>query len=763
MLKIRWFVIIAVLVAAGSFCVAETSSESSLFSPAVGNEFHRIAKELIYQKEITDAEVEQAMSLLMAAHDLEATESELLPDIIKTASLHSSKDYSSIVHAMFLSYVDRDVDLYYANLAIDYMLTKLNSRGEREELLSTLSRQTGEKNKHLASDIYTRLANLFIEKTDFESAAKLLSQAWDLNKYNLVAFEKLMELVGDQIHESAILAYLRLRITENPMDVDAVKDFADYCRKVEAYDLSLDAYEYAVNLFEYLNSGKGFSEDLYVSWMLACYNSSEPSSCLKINQLLDNLGEFSIASSSIAAQAAEQAVGAEQAKMMFEQIEQKANEYYNSGKIGAEALAWFYIFGKSDNDKAIDFSNKAYSQNPESSIAAGLLAYSLVLNDQAGVAKTLIENYGDLQVVKLAQGTLELNEGEKEKAVATLKEAIEIDPSSMAAYRAKELLKENESEYIAAKDPELIVESYKTNYEGKGIPEFRRPSELVSFRLNARGGKFAYGNDFNIALELTNKSSEPLVISDRSMIRGMIEIEAKVSDGLELDLGDVITKRVLPSDVIKPDSTMIVRLGVESTKLWEILDRHPQASLKLEFTGYIDGVTAGGVSRNGLADIAPATIEIRRTPINLTASFLQNRLDSMTTGQQSQLFRTTSLFTGLLKEQQAFAGKVPSYALKYDDWMPQMLRSAVVFGLQQDKWPVKALVTSQLTGLKMNYEITRVLSSNLNDENWPLRLITLYVLTKADTDDFSKVLDYYARNDANWLVKELAGSLLKEQ
>ena len=89
-------------------------------------------------------------------------------------------------------------------------------------------------------------------------------------------------------------------------------------------------------------------------------------------------------------------------------------------------------------------------------------------------------------------------------------------------------------------------------------------------------------------------------------------------------------------------------------------------------------------------------------------------------------------------EQHAMANREPLYKFMYADWMPALLKSALVHSLAYDDWVVKVhIMADMLSGvshpqatLPLDYELINTLSENLNDTNWPVRLMAVYLLAK---------------------------------
>jgi HEAT repeat protein len=150
---------------------------------------------------------------------------------------------------------------------------------------------------------------------------------------------------------------------------------------------------------------------------------------------------------------------------------------------------------------------------------------------------------------------------------------------------------------------------------------------------------------------------------------------------------------------------------------------------------------------------------IKRQGINLTAKYLKNRFSSLTKGRQGQKLKAAQLFTGLLAEQNAMANREPLYKFMYADWMPAMLKSALLHNLTDDDWVVKAHAMASMLSLPLDYELIEVLAENLNDTHWPVRMMVIYLLTKNQDSNFAKVLDWTVKYDSNKFVRDMAIAL----
>ncbi len=760
---------VLVLVVLGPLCAAlaqQSLAIEELFSPSNARMFHKLAYELYILSEPDSKEARLAVILLDVAINLDNRAGYIFPDILNLCSQFVERDYSIAVDWAFKSYVDDRADLEVTKRAVRYLLEKLNTRKEREEKLISLLRDMEEKSPVLASELMTQLGLLSVEKGDAGSAIRHLTKAYNLNMYNKLAFAKLAELAqltGRRMPPMTYARDLRLAMGANPLNIKAIFAFAQFMEKQGLYGIGASAYEYSAQLFNYLYPKQSLPASIYLPWALASYNTQRGQGrCLDLARRLRQGGQFDIVLEAIAGSAARKIGDNAQSRQILEAAGQKAERMLGdgaaAGDITAEKLAWFYCFGWPDTQKALAWANRAYSANPDSVTTKSVLAYALIMNKQTELAAELI---GDLhqrdQIAALTQAMVQLAGEDKESAIKILKIAVAMDPGSLAGEKANTLLAENGSEYVTGANPEMLMAALRNRFGKRIVPRFRTVDKIISARLSLGGSEFLYGAEFGAKLVVKNESSDAVVISQDGIFKGGIRVDADVRGDIKAHIPNLITKKVRPSAAIEPEYYAAIPLDLMTGSLRTLLLTHPQASVQIEFTVYLDPIAdADDKIRSAIRGIEPVRTVVKRPGVVITRKYLMQRLDVLAKGQVGQKLRAAELFVGLLMEQYAMAKSGMSYRLVHVE--QTLLIDAVRKSLADKDWMVKLQTMAAMLPFPVapDYDLTRAVSDNLGDSHWPVRIMALYLLSSLQGDAFKPVLDWTAKYDPTSQVRSVA-------
>jgi tetratricopeptide (TPR) repeat protein len=759
----------AVVLFGASFAYAQQAAQSErLFSPLTADTFHNMARRLYTSNPGDEKSAQTAMVFLNAAMELNPRGEDPFEDVLILGSQSDSDENFDLVLKSLRKYVTETSDFEVLRKAVRYMISTADSRQEREQLLMRLFLIVRRDNALLASELASELAQLAAEKGDDETAKNYYAEAYGYNKYNALAFERYNELLRKDNQGLAAYAYardLRLAMDINPLDIDRVFVFADYCERIGAYDVSAEAYEYAANLFEYLSPGEELPAAIYLPWLMTNYNTPEPASkCLSIANRLRRSGRFDIRVEALAALAARKSGDVELSKEMLSAAGQKAEDMLRSRTtargVTEVELGWFYAFAQPTADQALAWANRAFTADPDMPGAKSVFGYALAMNEQFELAESYaVEAQGD-QIATLTLAMVQLSKNQKDTAIENLKSAVAMDPLSLAAEKARGLLVANGSEYISPTGGDAAKDELKKEFGERIVPLFRPAKDILSAKLNLGGSEFSYGSDINAQLVVTNNSAGTIVVSDEGIFTGNIRVDAEVTGDISRKFPMLISKKVTPSQPVEPGDYLSIGLDLKTGPLGRLLAAFPQATVEIQFTAYLDPtVDADGSLRNSLGDIEPITNTVKRRRVELTRQYLTQRLDALAGGQEGQKIRACRLFLGLLIEQDFMSESRPLY--RYTRVERPILIDAVKRSLADDNWKVRLHAIEALTQFagKLDSEVTNALAVTINDTHWPVRMAAMYLLSKSQTEGFGRVLEWSAKSDSEPIVRSMAGVL----
>lgn len=748
-------------------------ASSDLYSPSSASELSQMAMDIYHSDPLNPDALEEAMTLLEAALSLNANSQEAWENLLRVggAAKVSPNDYSQEMRTALRKYVDARSNLAVAQEAVAYLIDSLNSRPEREELLSRLIYYFQEKNPPLVSRMLTYLSLLTVERGDFTTAQNLLLRAIQADPYNRQAFTNYMDLAArgtEGVNPAAVAIQYRRALTANPYDLSAAVIYADYLRRYGVYDLAAEAYEYCAELFKYLDSSAVLPEQIFRPWILVCLQSeAQVSECERIARLVRNSGRFDLTVEGAAGMAALKRGQTDQAQHIWQHAAARAEERLKSGAadttVTPERLAWFYSFVWTQPEKALAWAHEAYTLRPENAETVALFAYALVLNEQDDVAEEYLAKLDTEHPVAQAARARMLRRGGKEgQATELLKQVAGQGPDTFIGLRAIELLGEMDSDYFPEVPAETVSSQLMSTFGDRVIPEVKDPGERLEMKINLSGRQILYGGEMNGRVVIENTGGQDLVIRDHSMFTGWIRVDAQVRGDLNVSIPKLIEMRLVPGQPIGPGQYASMEVNLLTGKLRELLLTFPQADVEVEFTMWLDPITMpDGSTQNRLKGLSPVRQVVSRNRTAVDSEFLIQRLDLLKSGSEGQKARAAMLFAGLLAEQAAAEARgVPYTYMKVE---PKVLADALKKLLKDSDWKVQFQTLAALAEVRVPIDsnLVQTVSGLLNSEQWPVRLGAMIVLSRFESQNFQAVLKWQAQNDATQINQRMARALME--
>jgi len=780
--KRSMFIIFALSVFINISPAKTQAQQLPLQSKTVASTFHDLASDLLNTPGISDSQIDQAMIFLFSASKLDPKSKYIYETILNAAPRLSAGKYDAEILQAFDRYVSSSSDLEVTRKAVLYLLSGLNSRQQRQKVLTKLLNTVGDRNPALNSQLSTQLGLLAAETADFSTARKYLYRAFRDDRYNYRAFSGLDQLLEDSRHAMPPAHKARHLLTQmiaKPFDLNSALGFARYAELISIAEPASRAYQYSAQLYSYNNPGYALPPSIYLPWVITCYNApSRRADCLKILDEVRKTSAFDIVLEAIAGRAAlkspDKKIAARGARIL-DQAAMIAEEKLNasdgsSSDVTYLQLAWFYAVAYPDPDKALLWANKARLAGPDSSHAKALFSYAvLVNNNSVGISEDKIDLAGKFltedpdfplyktdQIAAIAMSSLHLSDNQKADAGETLNLGIDMSPLSLAAEKAKQMLKDNS---LADKSVELaqrVSDSLEIEFGKDLVPVFVRPEDFISTKLILSDIEADFITPLEARLIIANKRTHPLVIFDRGLFKGNIRVDAKISGDLKAYIPELISKTVMPSAAIKGGHHASIPLKLMTGSLKGLLTTHPQASVEIEFTVYLDPVLSrSGALISSVKDAGKLKATVRRRRVKLSNRYLMDALADLSKGKPSSKVRASKLFAGLYFEQYSKTSPCP---YRYETIERSLLTGAISSVVDDADFNVSVPAIASVLNLRppVDYRLTKAVSKRLEDPYWPVRMAALYFLSNFQGENFKPVLDWKAARENNPDVRRLA-------
>ena len=188
--------LLVMAIAMGQAAAGQGARSDSLYSPAAAALMSKVGMDAYADDPYEERTVEVTMTFLESSLSLDEQIGTSWENLLKVSAsgMAHARDYSIQIRDALRHYVDQRSNLAVIDQAMAYLLGRLNTRAEREEMLAKLLNIYQDRNLALVSELLTQMALLELERADFQGAYQHLAAAYRANPYNALAFSKLVEL-----------------------------------------------------------------------------------------------------------------------------------------------------------------------------------------------------------------------------------------------------------------------------------------------------------------------------------------------------------------------------------------------------------------------------------------------------------------------------------------------------------------------------------------------------------------------------------------
>ncbi len=754
--------------------ISEDLSEK-ITSQKVAALFLNMAQGLSYDPNMSERQADLAVLWLEGAQELKESDLPILPVLLDVVTRFPPRDHTDLMLQALRETPLVAKNVGFIKAALSYILAGLHSSVEQQRFLESMVDELGGKIDEIDSELALLLGLVAQQAGRNPDAQTFFLKAYRLDATNGIAFSKLSEMIPDKISAGMFLSHLRTGIQVAPLNLDNALAFAQYAERLELYSVAAGAYAYCADLFKYLYPDQLLPPHIYLPWAMSVYNDGQKlAQIMEIAQRVRQGDRFDIFMEAIVGKAADKAGRREEGTQIFnhtvevsqrllQENEDQPSDSNSVHQIGPKQLAWFYNFALKDRAKALDWSNRAYADDPNSTVSKSLLAYSLVMLDQLEYASALLDKAGDSQIALMARAQLALKKDQHDAGIKALQKAITKDPGSLVAEEAKRLLAANSIQYHPPYSPSDLLQELAKTFGPKVLPEFRSPDKAFTLSAGTQSPALAYTQDLEISLSLSNHLESSLRIGKGGLVEGWVRIDAQVTGDAEQTFPKLVQKHLFIDQWLPTSSLVTIPLDLSQSALGQWLSQRPQADVEVHLTITLDPVEDKDSVRCRLSGLKPITLSVQRPKVNINPQWLQNQYNDIAAGTPERKIEIAKWFSGLLKEIQIvqMLGQAP-YPLKAADWLAPNLET----GLAGEKnllldpgrtaWPVRVCSMACLQGLSLDAQLSGALSKNLRHPYWPVRFMAIYILSRSYGKGFNQVLQWTATYDKHARVRTLA-------
>jgi len=665
---------------------------------------------------------------------------------------------------------------------ISLQLNQLQDRYGREAYLE--NEMKGLRNyPEIASDVQTQLGIMTLETGDFAKARQHFNAAFRLNRYNVNAMGRLLEMLQPDPNNLDVKKYLdtlqneailwRSFLANNPGDLSATINLIDRLQQLGAFALAQRYYDHALTLLGTAPENKETVLELFRARISFAYAAGEYDVCTELIEKLDETERQDLIVRCLYGKTLEKQGKSEEAGRLWQELHEKilpALSAEPSHDRQASLFAWYYTFMQADPGRALPFAEIAYQENPESLRVQALYAYCLLLHDKTDQAAQLLQPYENAFITEplyvLCRAAMLTAQQQYPSAWDVLHRIPRRSTGvfSDSFVQLEQQLSGQISDEVKNADSEkpkvdLIAQTFQSEFNETDLDFILKPESFVRVSLRMSKGVYPFSDPLLATVFIANTSKSLMILGPGKWFHPVVLICGRVSPE-----GDAAAKSAawLPLSVrylnnqplLLPGRTHEIEESLNLGAIRREIDSHPQQSYQIAFKAVLNPKLEG----TDYVAIPPAVetkeIVISRKGFRPDAQRMKYYENVMKDGKTDQIISATSLIAGLIEEAVLAKQKKISYAVRPID--SGSLYQALVKNLSHDDFRVRAWTAYELRRLPLdaNSQAAAKLVALLNDPHWFVRLMVLQTL-----DPLLDLQDYYAAA----LADDAADDIVKRQ
>lgn len=746
----------------------------------------------------TQQQLRQACLFLQAAVQLDNSNTTAWNDLQSLFSTEVINDPGRAMDALIQYSQQMPDDVMPAQSWVQYRLRGITDDRVREYFLQ-MTFPSVRSYPTISSDLLYQLGLLALKKDNIESqtteddseipgARQYFQNAFNASSYNDKVLAQLLRLPPEPVADLEQMApedrvlqqkktadiqklyaalRWRLRLRNNPYDLQAVTNLIDTLINFGRHRLALDYFEHSFRLLALQGENpfagqlpQNLEIQLYRKHLICAYRTGQYHVCIQVAQeaLRNNPDDLILngllvkAMQGLGMQNEAQQTAHQAAARAIETLRDPAGQ---SIKELRRDLAWFFCFVAPDPTSALEYARQVEAAKDNNGNAAGLLGCAYVMNGMMAEARELLGQADTTDpIAGLAWAQIHIADNDNSAALAKLL-AVNSGQAAIVGEIIEKLVQELQPPPPAPtegadQDPaparpafDMIESTFMGRFDGQDLMIPFAPNDFISCNLRLSKDRYNYGDPIMAQVYLTNLSEIELLLGPEGFLDPHVLVTAQVtpisSRAEETDVKDSaarastfipLTHRYLRQKNILPSNrSSVVTEALNVGPLNQLLDKHPQQSYRITFHTILDPVPdKNGQLTGKISQIQPRPVTIIRKAFVPARRRMATQYRFLQAGTPDERIRAAILFGALLREANLKkAGKI-KYRIE----------------------PVNDI------------KILELINRNLTDPDFRVRAWSAYALRSLPLAPQSEIAQNLGQllTDSQWLVRFMAGHTL---
>ena len=612
--------------------------------------------------------------------------------------------------------------------------------------------------------VYQELARLSLESADEVNTRGFLSQAITVDKYNLGARQKMLEMmISEGVGTDQRVGLLAQMVAINPLRLQVVWDFAKGLDELGLHEEAQKWYKYTLGAHRAGTGGievgsealldlassyvlsKDYDKAMLVLNRISAQNAQDVSTYIWMARAASGLGQTDQAQSYL--DSAE--------KVLFNRAQGNTDHLET-----AKQLSWFYLQDKPDPAKAMAWAQKAVDLDAEDSGAQLRLGLALLADGQTDEAKLKLEPlresdpWARLGLVRIFLS----GEYTPEQAQQELGEAISRHIGGWVGLATRELARAHNVDIPV----ERLLGQLQANVTGQlGSPAelrdfYRHPQDYLYLKIQPNQASFNSGEPMLLNISLTNMGSLTITMGPGMMIEPRVVLSAQLSGGLQRELKYYDFVSLYKKRALGPGEGINSTVRLDRGELRRLLRACPQETVTLKVSCILDPQAVGEDEYlPSLGGQMSKEVVLVRCGFRPGPQSMDRLYGLLKNGPVRDRIASAIILGDLVGNMQS-PKAVPEAGMPRTVDDHKVTAELIAFSQTSD-WRVRAWLGEALRNVKLTPELSKALAEQIRDPHWLVRFMAVRAVGERGAG-WQEILKRVAQADSDELVRQMAVS-----